>query len=179
MAGTVHGVRTTAAESTSRGTVIDRAAETVVDRFRGPRRVQAARKIARSGDLGAVWLLTFAALATRNPKSSTKAVLILTIGAAIVNGPLKSAIRRDRPEPLADSTQQPRGSSFPSGHAYSSWLAVGMLPGIRPLKIAAATMATTITLSRVYLRYHHLSDVLAGTGLGWLSAKLARKHLHW
>jgi len=171
------GTAKTASKTT--GTSLDRAADAALDRLRGPRRVRAAREIARSGDLGAIWLLVFGALATKNPRSSAKAVLALALGAAIVNGPVKSMIGRTRPEPLGTTARQPRGSSFPSGHAYSSWLAVGMLPGIRPLKVTAAAVAGTISLSRVYLRYHHITDVLAGAALGWLSAKIARRHLHW
>jgi len=85
----------------------------------------------------------------------------------------KAAVDRDRPlGALIDTT----GSSFPSGHAAYSvfWVAaaVAILHAFPSLLYRAAVVTVAIAiaalvgLSRVYLRAHHLSDVVAGWGLG-------------
>jgi membrane protein DedA with SNARE-associated domain/membrane-associated phospholipid phosphatase len=85
----------------------------------------------------------------------------------------KAAIDRPRPDsPLIDVT----GSSFPSGHAaYSvAFIAVAValrhaiprLAGQAAVVVVALVLAAAVGLSRVYLRAHHLSDVLAGWALG-------------
>jgi membrane protein DedA with SNARE-associated domain/membrane-associated phospholipid phosphatase len=82
----------------------------------------------------------------------------------------------DRPRPAHHLTSA-SGFSFPSGHAANStfytWVAVTvairLVPGItrRSLIIAAGIALTVlIGLTRVYLRVHWLSDVLAGWAVG-------------
>jgi len=74
-----------------------------------------------------------------------------------------------------------RGLSFPSGHAMSSVTFFGLLiyyvyrkqknPGLRFLFICMlVALILMIGLSRVYLRVHYASDVLAGfcAGIIWL-----------
>jgi membrane-associated phospholipid phosphatase len=41
-----------------------------------------------------------------------------------------------------------------------------MLARSHPLKTLALLLATAISASRVFLRYHHASDVVAGSALG-------------
>lgn len=86
-------------------------------------------------------------------------------------GTLKAAYSRPRPPAALIGTS---GFSFPSGHAVASAVtAVGLVvvllpPGPRrwAWEVRAAMFAWVMALSRVYLRAHWLSDVLAGGLLG-------------
>ena len=99
----------------------------------------------------------------------------LVAGAALTSVAVwitKAAV--DRPRPPA-SLVHTTGQSFPSGHAANSvgWLALAialsvLIPSRGPRVIAiagGALIATLVGLSRIYLRAHYLSDVLAGEAL--------------
>jgi undecaprenyl-diphosphatase len=68
------------------------------------------------------------------------------------------------------------GSSFPSAHAaYAvAWIGIAVavsrsvprLTGRAAVVVAAIALAAAVGLSRVYLRVHYLSDVMAGWSLG-------------
>ena len=92
---------------------------------------------------------------------------------------LKNLFDRDRP--LVPLLEEARGLSFPSGHALMSVTFYGLLIYIvfksfknKPLKWAFISMLLllilTIGFSRIYLRVHYASDVIAGfcVGLLWL-----------
>ena len=80
----------------------------------------------------------------------------------------------DRPRPF-DGLVDAAGSSFPSGHAaYAfAWLAVAVagariLPGLASraaVVIGSIVLVAGIGATRLYLRVHYLSDVVAGTAL--------------
>ena len=84
-----------------------------------------------------------------------------------------------RPRPLIPLLQEISGLSFPSGHAFMGTIFYGLLISIvyRDVSniwrkwILIAILVITILLvgfSRVYLRVHYLSDVLAGFCFGIL-----------
>ncbi len=90
-----------------------------------------------------------------------------------------------RPRPLVPLLQSAYGLSFPSGHAMMSSAFYGLLiwlvfksaitPWLKWLLIMLlAMLIISIGLSRVYLRVHYASDVLAGYSLGlmWLIISL-------
>ena len=89
----------------------------------------------------------------------------------ILIGTTKAAYERSRP-PL--SLVETTGFSFPSGHAVAGAaiviaLVIVLVPaGLRRrnLEMLAAAFAVIMGLSRVYLRTHWLSDVVAGVALG-------------
>ena len=68
-------------------------------------------------------------------------------------------------------------NSFPSGHTYTAFMGAEILrreygeedPGIA---IAGYTVATSVGIMRIYNNRHWASDVLAGAGIGILSASL-------
>jgi membrane protein DedA with SNARE-associated domain/membrane-associated phospholipid phosphatase len=104
------------------------------------------------------------------PAVALVAGLVLTYVAVHVT---KGAYDRPRPlDPVTDS----HGAAFPSGHsAYATaWVACAIalaraLPtlGTRfSIVVTATLVAAVIGLTRLYLRVHWLSDVLAGWGLG-------------
>jgi len=89
----------------------------------------------------------------------------LGIESAAVNVGLKGIVRRPRPVEVARSGREFRTTSFPSGHAASSFASATFLgrPGAWGSLFGVATVVTT---SRVVLGVHHLSDVLAGAVVG-------------
>jgi len=91
----------------------------------------------------------------------------------------------DRPRPLTPLLEPVAGLSFPSGHALSSMTFFGLLIYFSwkriknqylrwALSLLLLLVVFMIGLSRVYLRVHHASDVLAGFALGiiWLVISL-------
>lgn len=89
----------------------------------------------------------------------------------VLIGPLKALYGRERPPvPLVETS----AASFPSGHSVAgAAIAVALVivlvpagPRRRVLELAAVLAATAMAMSRVYLRAHWLSDVVAGAALG-------------
>lgn len=84
---------------------------------------------------------------------------------------LKRAVARPRPcdaggQPLA-LIELPDPFSFPSGHAAAA-TAIASSVGLQhpPLAAPLLLVAAVVAASRVSLRVHHVSDVLAGSALG-------------
>jgi undecaprenyl-diphosphatase len=86
----------------------------------------------------------------------------------------------NRPSPLIPLLKEVPGLSFPSGHAFMSFVFYGMLIYLvyREVKnkwlkwilvFLLFFMIFSIGLSRVYLRVHYASDVLAGFCFGLMS----------
>ncbi|HEY0670555.1 MAG TPA: phosphatase PAP2 family protein [Sphingobacteriaceae bacterium] len=89
----------------------------------------------------------------------------------------------NRPRPLIPLLEPASGLSFPSGHAMSSVTFYGLIiyfiwrqkKLIRPIRIGIVAFLIffilAIGISRVYLRVHYASDVIAGfcVGVIWLS----------
>jgi undecaprenyl-diphosphatase len=132
-----------------------------------------------TGDHSMIWL---ALAALQGPvhgdgwRPLLRAGALLGAESALVNGLVKLAFRRQRPEvtearPLP--LRIPRTSSFPSGHASSAFFAAALLRSgtTWPLYYGLATMVAS---SRVHVRIHHASDVIAGAALGAALGELAR-----
>ena len=86
----------------------------------------------------------------------------------------------NRPRPLIPLLKQVPGLSFPSGHAFMSFVFYGMLIYIIYLEVKNIWLKSliffvlgivifSIGLSRVYLRVHYASDVIAGFCFGFMS----------
>ena len=109
-------------------------------------------------------------------------MLAATAGSLTMTGVGKAVVGRARP-PLVDAVPPYESSpSLPSGHTLNAVVVAGVIAYLlvrrqrrawaRAATItAAATFATTMGLSRVYLGHHWLTDVLIGwtLGLAWLS----------
>ncbi len=107
----------------------------------------------------------------------------VALSALLLMFTLKLIFHRDRPvDPLL---QVAKGFSFPSGHALMSVTFYGLLvllvwQNIRQvwlkwvLSVGLVLLILAIGLSRIYLRVHYASDVLAGfsVGLVWLLLSL-------
>jgi membrane-associated phospholipid phosphatase len=97
-------------------------------------------------------------------------------GSVVLSETLKILIHRPRPQ-LAWATA-PAEYSFPSSHSMNSlvfylalalvWLSIrGRGPGILAI-VVAVSLAMLVGISRIYLGYHYLSDVVAGWLAGFL-----------
>jgi membrane-associated phospholipid phosphatase len=96
---------------------------------------------------------------------------------ALVVGLLKVAVNRERP--LEGSSggsfwsgqARPWDSSFPSGHAVSSWALASIVaheyPHPRIVPVLAYGLAGTVIGSRFAARRHFASDVVVGAAMGW------------
>ena len=101
-------------------------------------------------------------------------------GNGLLNHSLKQVFERVRPV-HDDGLVLADGFSFPSGHSSGAVVACGMLAyvGCRllaprwhlPLVLGAVALAFSVGVSRVMLRVHFASDVIAGfaSGLAWLA----------
>ncbi|MBA2507025.1 MAG: phosphatase PAP2 family protein [Thermoleophilaceae bacterium] len=81
-----------------------------------------------------------------------------------VNQLMKVIVRRPRPVDKAVETMTEL--SYPSAHAATSFAAARAVPPLYPAALAMA-------VSRVVLRVHYTSDIVAGAALGTAVAELA------
>ncbi len=107
--------------------------------------------------------------------------VVAVAGNSILNNTLKLTIGRVRPL-LTDGGSVASGFSFPSGHSSGSVVAYGLLAYLAlrllparwhlPAMMVSMTLALTVGASRLFLRVHFGSDVVAGFALGaaWLAA---------
>jgi undecaprenyl-diphosphatase len=107
--------------------------------------------------------------------------LLANTGSHLVVQILKRAVARARPcdasgTPLA-LVDLPDPHSFPSGHAAAAIAVAATLALAHPMTAPVALpLAGLVAYSRVALRVHHVSDVLAGGALG-LGAAIGATHL--
>lgn len=104
---------------------------------------------------------------------------------AIIGFILKITIQRQRPFQQGLISLLPglseTGFAFPSSHALIAFCAIPILSEKYPkLKKVWIVIAVIIALSRVYLGFHFLSDVIAGAFIGYLIGfmvvKLEKEH---
>lgn len=150
----------------------------------GSRTGGALRLVARASDGAGLWLATAAALAaggTRGRRAAARGVAALGATSALVNGPLKLAVRRRRPGRLATAGvrragRAPRTSSFPSGHTASAFAfataATVEMPAVGP---AVGATAALVAWSRLHGGRHFPSDVVAGALLGTVVGVVAAR----
>jgi membrane-associated phospholipid phosphatase len=133
------------------------------------------------GDMALVWHLISVARGLRSDEHAKDAVrlsAVLGVESVLVNGVVKSFFRRTRPtwdQPRAYRIRRPRSSSFPSGHASSAFTAAGVLSEHDELWPLYYAIAAAVAASRVYVKIHHASDVVAGVATGIVLGRLARK----
>jgi len=162
----------------------DACAETGFDRLRGtPAADHLFYSASELGDFSLAWIILGCLRGLRSHKSDERAALRLGGGLVaesfMVNAVIKSMFRRTRPP---WDVHRPRGlrrpltSSFPSGHATSSFTAAVLLSEDDPLWPLYWGVAAVIAGSRVYVRIHHASDVAAGVAVGVVTG-LAIRHL--
>lgn len=176
-------MRTTAAERARAAVAdFDAAVDRWVDQWRGnPKLDRLMYAASELGDFSLIWHLisTARALAPdRRVEDALRVSTIIGIESLLVNGVIKSFVRRHRPaweQERPHKLRRPRTSSFPSGHASSAATFVGVMAQNDPLWPLYAVAAATVATSRVYVKIHHASDVVAGAALGAGLALIARR----
>ena len=119
------------------------------------------------------------AVEQRSVRDAVAISAALGIESAMINGPVKMLFRRERP--IAENQRPhtlriPRTSSFPSGHATSGFCAAVLL-GTRAARWKRPfyfLLAAVVAHSRIHVRIHHASDVVAGAAIGTLFGSALR-----
>jgi undecaprenyl-diphosphatase len=162
----------------------DEAIDQRVDRLRGHKTLDRVMYGATElGDWSLLWhVIGFgqALLPGRDPMAAVRVSAILGAESLLVNGAVKSLFNRHRPvweedRPRPHRIRRPHTSSFPSGHASAAFTAAGVLSQGDPLWPVYYGVAVVMSSSRVYVKMHHASDVIAGAAVGIGLAAIARR----
>src|SRR5205823_14949023 len=134
------------------------------------------------GDFSLVWFILGALRGLRSERDWHAAARVgagLAIESALVNGVIKSFFQRRRPDDIGFvhrlPLRRPRTSSFPSGHATSAFSAAALLSEEDALWPFYYAVAVVVASSRVYVKMHHASDVIAGAAMGMAMGRAARR----
>lgn len=128
----------------------------------------------RAGDFSLAWHAVGLIRAIGSMDRLREAALlsaVLAVESLVVNQGIKRLFRRERPTAAGDdrfSVRRPSTSSFPSGHATSAVCAAMVLTAFSGGPVSAVwwCLAGVIAASRVVVRIHHASDVIAGLFVG-------------
>jgi undecaprenyl-diphosphatase len=169
----------------ARARAVDRAVDAAVVRVRNPVLDSVFYPLSSAADHSLLWLAVAGvreASGRARPGTALRLAAVLGVESAVTNLVLKSAVGRIRPlldepsliGPLPWGLRRPVTSAFPSGHATAGFATAVFLsradPG-PPWYLIAALVAA----SRVYVRLHHTSDVVAGAALGVAFGLVARR----
>ena len=161
----------------------DDSVEGALERWRGHRVADRVFYGASElGDHSLIWLILGALRGLRSEHDWKAAMRVgagMGIESALVNLGIKSLFGRTRPRSDEGSRplplRQPRTSSFPSGHATSAFVGAALLAEDDPLWPIYYAVAVVVSLSRVYVRIHHASDVVGGVAVGMLLGRVGRR----
>jgi undecaprenyl-diphosphatase len=162
----------------------DEAIEDALDGVRHPVLDRFMYTLSSAADHSLLWFAIGGLRALREGDLRFAAKFAITMGieSGLTNGLVKSAFRRVRPEqeieegPLPYGMRRPITSSFPSGHATAAFTAASVLAHTGRGDVFWYAIAAVVASSRVYVRMHHASDVVAGAALGLVLGRVAR---HW
>jgi undecaprenyl-diphosphatase len=126
------------------------------------------------GDFGMIWMLIVAIPAlSGKPKEGRELYRLagaLAVESLIVNQGLKRVFKRERPlvaQRRPHAVRQPSTHSFPSGHSTSAMTAAILLSETKVLpRSVIAITAGIVAGSRIHVKMHHPSDVVAGLSVG-------------
>lgn len=129
-----------------------------------------------------ILLILFVLFIKKQQYDALKISAITIIGTAVLFL-LKFLLQRQRP--LLPLIAKAHGYSFPSGHSFSSIVFYGMLAyiGYKNIKnnfikwsliVLLFMLAGMVGFSRIYLKLHYASDVIAGFSLGVIWLLLAK-----
>lgn len=158
-----------------RAAAIDRPARAFIAGLRTDERDAFARVATDLGSLYGVGVVA-GLLALRGRQDRALGVGAAGATAWMLAQAAKQTLPRGRPYEVDGAERlvvEPAGSSWPSGHAAVAMAMAEVLgQDRRPLtRHGLALVAKLVGLSRVYVGVHHLTDVVAGMGVGALSAR--------
>jgi len=140
--------------------------------------------LSSAADHSLLWLAAAGAreaLGKARPRTALRLAAVLGVESAVTNLALKSVFRRIRPAldpalsgPLPWGLRRPVTSAFPSGHATAGFTTAVFLSRADPGP-PWYLIAGLVAFSRVYVRLHHTSDVVAGAALGLAFGLAARR----
>lgn len=161
----------------------DAAVDGALDRLRGhPVTDRVFVTASALGDWSLCWQLLGATKALANPRRLPDFLrLSVTLGveSLLVNQGVKRLFHRHRPQfdaetAAAGGLRIPTTTSFPSGHASAGFCAAVLLTNRQPrLAPVWFGLATVVSLSRVYVRMHHASDIVVGAAIGAAIGEIA------
>jgi len=140
--------------------------------------------LSSAADHGLVWHVfgIIRAITTRDIGFVLRFGKALGYESLLTNGVIKQFFGRTRPsehyentDPLPYGMRRPITSSFPSGHAATAFMAAFVLSRGKRTAPAWYVLASLVAFSRVYVRLHHASDVIAGAALGLALGPIARR----
>ena len=162
----------------------DDCVDRYVSRVRRPALDHVFYPLSSAADHSLLWLVAGALRSARDGDTTAARNLGAAMGieSFSTNVVVKSAFRRVRPPrpvegPLPYGMHVPITSSFPSGHATAAFCAAAMLGHGRRSAPAWYALAAAVAASRVYVRMHHASDVVAGAALGYALGVTLRRLL--
>lgn len=158
----------------------DRAIEQFLDRVRGGPVDRVAYALSEAANHSMLWHGLGSVSASLPGGGGRRAVaeqsVVLAVESALVNGPVKAAFRRPRPQGRdhPHRLRPPKTSSFPSGHATSAFTAAALLSRRRPgLTPAWYVLAAAVATTRAWVGIHHASDVIGGAVIGITIGRVA------
>jgi undecaprenyl-diphosphatase len=160
----------------------DEAVDRSLDRVRGhPVADRTMYLLSELADFSLLWHITGVGLALTGRRTFDDAVKLsaaLGVESLLVNWGVKSLFGRVRPEattPRPFHLRQPLTSSFPSGHASAAFTAASILSQRSSTWPLYYSLASLVATSRVYVKIHHASDVVAGAAVGVVLGRIARR----
>ena len=135
------------------------------------------------GEFSQLWhvLGAIRALAPRREASDAlRFSALMALESLVVNQGVKRLFARRRPGTAAENPtrhrlRQPITSSFPSGHASAAFCAAAVLSRGSRLGPVYRLASVIVAVSRVHVRLHHASDVIAGAAVGEAIGRLASR----
>jgi undecaprenyl-diphosphatase len=134
-----------------------------------------------AGDFSVIWHginLARVAAGAADRREAARLAIALGLESVLVNQVLKRLFARERPvatTPRPHHLRAPSTSSFPSGHASSGALAASLLSQGSRLAPVYGTIAAVVATSRIHVRIHHASDIVAGAAVGLAMGAVVRK----
>lgn len=135
------------------------------------------------GEFSQIWHVLGAIRALGPRREASDALrfsALMALESLVVNQGVKRLFARRRPGTAAENPtdhrlRQPITSSFPSGHASAAFCAAVVLSRGSRLGPVYRLVAAIVAVSRIHVRLHHASDVIAGAAVGEAIGRLASR----
>lgn len=135
------------------------------------------------GEFSQIWHVLGAIRALgprRDAADALRFSALMALESLVVNQGVKRLFARRRPGTAAENPtrhrlRQPITSSFPSGHASAAFCAAAVLSRGSRLGPIYRLAAAIVAVSRIHVRLHHASDVIAGAAVGEVIGRLASR----